>query len=100
MIRSQLNCQLDAMNRRRKAGNEKTPPSARKYFIEFPPHRALTWRITLALDVGRVLEQRQHSFFSIFRESVQVKQLVVRRRGIDFEVSGMKNHSQRRVDGQ
>ena len=100
MVRRQLNCQFDAMDGRRKTRNEKTASRAREYFIKFSSHRSLTWSIALAFDVGGVLKQRQHSFFPIFGESVQVKQLVVSGCRIDLEIASMKNHSQRRVHGQ
>ena len=48
----QLDRQLDAMYRRRKAGNKKSPLGASKYFVKFTPHGALAWRITPTLDVG------------------------------------------------
>ena len=71
-----------------------------EHFVELPPHRALAGRVAFALDVGRILEQRQHAGLAVFGEGVQIEQPVVGGRGIDFEVAGMNDHAQRRVDGE
>ena len=63
-------------------------------------HGAFARRVALALDVGRILEQRQHAFFAVFGEGMQVEQPVVGGRGIDLEIAGVDDHAQRRVDRQ
>ena len=92
--------QLDAMDGGRKTGDEQPPLGVREDFVKLPPHRALARRVALALDVGRVLEQRQHAGLAVLGEGVQIEQPVVGRRGIDFEIAGMNDHAQRRVDRQ
>ena len=68
--------------------------------FKFCAHRAFTGRITAALNVGRVLEQRQHALFAVLGKGMQVEELVVRRRRVDLEVAGMNHHAERRVNRQ
>ena len=72
----------------------------RKHFVKLAPHRPLARSVSLALDVGRILKQRQHAFFPVLRERMQVEQFVVGGSGIDLEIAGVNHHAQRRVDGQ
>ena len=69
-------------------------------FIKFAPHRTLARRVTFALNVSRILKQRQDALFSILREGVQIKQMVVGGRGIDFEVSRVNDDAERGGDGK
>ena len=92
--------QLDAVNRRREAGDEQAPLGAGKHFFELAAHGAFARRVALALDVGGILQQRQHSFFAILGETVQIEEAVVGRRWIDLEVAGMQHDAERRVDGE
>src|ERR1700733_538370 len=68
--------------------------------VKLAPHGALTGRVTFALDVGGILKQRQDALFAVFGENVQVEQMVVGRRGIDFEVAGVNDHAQRSMNRQ
>ena len=88
------------MNRRREAGDEQPPFGAGKDLIKLAPHRALAGRVAAALDVGRILQQRQHAFFAVLGEGVQIEQPVVGRRGINLEIAGVDHDAQRRVDRQ
>src|SRR5581483_633895 len=92
MLPGQFDRQLDAMYGRRKAGDKEPLFSSREHLVELPPHRALAGRVAPALHVRGILKQRQHSFFAVLGKRVQVKQLVVRGRGIDLEVAGVNNH--------
>ena len=92
--------QLDAMNRRREAGDEQAPLGADKDFFKLAMHRAFAGRVALALDVGRILQERQHAFFAVLGKAVQIEQAVVGGRGIDLEIAGMQHHAERRVDGE
>ena len=95
-----LDRQLDAMDRGRETRDEQAPLGVREHFVKLPPHRALARRVAFALDVGRVLEQRQHSGLAVLGEGVQIKQAVVGGRRINFEIAGVNDHAQRSVDGQ
>ena len=88
------------MYRRREAGDEQLALGARENLLEACTHRAFAWRVARALDVGRILEQRQHALLAVLGEGVQIEEPVVGRRGIDLEVAGMDQHAHRRMDGQ
>ena len=96
----QFHGQLDAVNRRRETGDEQAPLGAGENFVKLAADRALAGRVSFALDVGGILQQRQHAFFAVFGEGVQVEKFVVGGRGIDFEIAGVDDHAQRRVNGQ
>ena len=100
MLAGHFHRQLDAMNGRRETGDEQPPLGAREDFVELAAHRALARRVALALDVGRVLQQREHALFAVFGKGVQIEEPVVGRRGIDFEVAGVNDDAQRRVNGE
>src|ERR1700680_1558199 len=72
----------------------------RKYFVKFAAYSTLTGRVSLALDVGRILEKRQHALFPGLRERVEVEKSIVGRRGIDLEIAGMNDHAERSVYGE
>ena len=92
--------QLDAMDRRREAGDEQPPLGRGEDLLELGAHRALAGRVAVALDVGRILEQRQHALFAVLGEGVQIEEAVVRGRGIDLEVAGVNQRAHRRVNRQ
>src|SRR5258708_6133934 len=100
MLARHVNRQLDAMNRRREARDKQTPLGADKHLFKLAMNRALTWRVTLALDVSRILQESQHSLFAVLRKTVQIKQPVVSRSRVNFEVARMQHHAKRGVDGQ
>src|SRR5438132_7508762 len=92
--------ELNAMNRRRKTRNKQPALGAGKNFIELAAHGSLTGRVAFALNVGAVLKQGQHAFFTVFGKSVKIKEPVVCGRGINFEVTGVNDHAEGRVDRQ
>ncbi len=94
VLMCQFHGQPDAMNGRRKAGNEQPPLGLRENFIKLPAHRALARRVSFALNVGRILKQRQDALFAVFGEGVQIEKMVVGGRGIDFEIAGMNDDAQ------
>ena len=96
----ELDREIDAVNRRRKAGNEKPPLGVGEYFVELSSYGALAGRVSLALDVGGILEQSQHAVLAVFGEGVQVEKFVVGGRGIDLEIAGVNDDAERRVDGE
>ena len=71
----QFDGQADAMNGRRKTGNEQPPLGVRKNFVKLAPHGSLAGRVALALDVGRILKQRQHALLAVLGEGVQIERV-------------------------
>ena len=69
-------------------------------FVELAADGALAGRVSPALDVGGILKQREHAFFAVLGEGVEVEELVVGGRGIDFEVAGMNHHPERAMDSE
>src|ERR1700722_3930603 len=57
-------------------------------------------RISLALDVGRILQERQHPFFAVFGKTVQIEQSIISRRWINLEISRVQYDAERRMDSQ
>ena len=94
----QLDRQTDAVNGRGETRNEKAALSVREDFIKLTAHRALTGGVSLAFDIGRILKQRQHALFSVLSEGVQIEEMIIRGRGIDFEIARMDNYAERRVN--
>src|SRR5208282_87881 len=52
-----VNGQLDAVNRRREAGDEQTAFGAGKNLLKLAADRALAWSVAFALDVGGILQE-------------------------------------------
>ncbi len=69
-------------------------------FVELAANRALAGRVAFALDVGGILKQRQHAVLAVLGEGVQVEKFVVGGRGIDFEIAGVNDDAERRVNGE
>ena len=69
-------------------------------FVELAADGALAGRVSLALDVGGILKEREDAFFAVFGEGVQIEKLVVGGSGIDFEIAGVNDYAERRVDGE
>ena len=92
--------EIDAVDRRREAGDEEPALGVGENFVELAADGAFAGRVSLALDVGGILKQREHAFFAVFGEGVQVEELVVGGRGIDFEIAGVDDDAERRVDGE
>ena len=72
----------------------------REDLVEARDDGALAGRVAGALDVGRVLQQRQHAALAVFGEGVQVEGLVVERREIDLEVAGVDDDADGRFNGE
>ena len=100
VLKGHLQRQLDAMDRRREARDKQPLFGAGENLLEAGANGAFTGRVALALDIGRVLEERQHTFFAVFGEGVQIEEPVVGRRRVDLEVSGVDQDAERRVNGQ
>src|SRR5581483_8828570 len=94
MLPGKFDGELDAMNGRRKTGDEQPPFGARENLIEFPTNGSFTGRINVPLHVSGILQQGQNAFLAVFGKSVQVKQAIVSGRWIYLEVAGMNHNSQ------
>src|SRR6266853_2823503 len=100
MLARHVNRQLDAVNRRRETRNKETSLGADKHLFKLAMNRALTRRVTLSLDVSRILQESQHSLFAVLRKTVQIKQTVISGSRVNFEVARMQHHAKWGVDGQ
>ena len=92
--------QLDAMDGRREAGDEQPAFGPREDLVELAAHGAFAGRVAGALDVGGILEQRQHAFFAVLGEGMQVEEAIVGRSRVDLEIARMNNDAERRMDRQ
>ena len=100
MLVRQFHRQPDAMDGRREARNKQPPLGVRENFVKLPAHGALAGRVSLALNVSRILKQREHALFAVFGEGVQIEQMIVGWGGIDLEIAGVNDHAERSVNRQ
>jgi len=100
MLVGELHGEIDAVDGRRKAGNEKPLLGVGENLVELAADGALAGRVSLALDVGGILKQRQDAVFAVFGEGVQIEELVVGGRGVHFEIAGVDDYAERGVDGE
>src|SRR5207245_11326392 len=63
---------LNAMNGGSEAGKNHAPRRRAAQFLNSRNDGALGWRESRPLHVGRVAEERQHAFASVFRESTTI----------------------------
>src|SRR5579864_3092533 len=98
VIISKLDGQLDAMNARGEARDEEPLVDTCKDFIKLAAHGALAGCIAGALDIRGVLKQGKHALFAILGEAVQVEETIVGGRGVNFEIAGVNDHPERRVN--
>src|SRR5580693_3123019 len=66
ILESLIDRQLDAMDRRREARDEQAAVRGGEDLLKFGPYSAFAGRVALALDVGRILKERQHAFLAVF----------------------------------
>src|ERR1035441_8130466 len=92
--------ELDAVDRGREAGDEQAPLGADKYLFKLAADRALAGCVALPLDIGGILQQKQHTFFAVLGETVQVEEAVVGGCWVDFEVAGMQHNAEGRGGGE
>ena len=71
-----------------------------KNFFEFGADGAFAGRISATLDVGGILKEREHAFFTVFGKSVKVKKLIISWCGVDFKISGVDDNADGRMNGQ
>ena len=100
VLMGEFDGEVDAVNRTGEARNEEAALGVREDLVELAADGALAGRVSLALDVGGILKKRQHALFAIFGEGVQIEKLVVGGRRIDFEITGMDDDAERRVNGE
>ena len=92
--------EVDAVDRTGEAGDEEAALGVGENFVELAADGALAGSVSLALDVGGILKEREHAFFAVFGEGVEIEKLVVGGRGIDLEIAGVDDYAERRVDGE
>ena len=92
--------EVDAVDGTREAGDEEAALGVGEDFVELAADGALAGRVSLALDVGGILKEREHALFAVFGEGVQIEELVVGGRGIDLEIAGVNDDAERRVNGE
>src|SRR3989338_677199 len=88
---------LDARNVGGEGCHEKSAPAVAKDLLEVSAHLALGRRVALALDVGGVRQQQQNPSFTVGGEPLEIEELSVDRRVVDFEVARMDDSSHRSV---
>src|SRR5579864_1255821 len=98
VIIGKLDGQLDAMNTRGEAGDEEPLVHPSKDFIKLAAHGALAGCVAGALDIGGVLKKCKHALFAILGEAVQVEETIVGGRGVNFEIAGVNDYPERRVN--
>ena len=91
---------LHAMDAAGEGGHDDTAAAARKYFGKGFPDIFLGEGVALALHVGGIGQQRQHTGLAVARQAGQVGQLAIDRGMVDLEVAGMDHDPFRRGDGQ
>ena len=90
----------NAVDGGREAAEEELLFGLRKDLVQARNDGAFAGRVAGALDIGGVLQEREHAAFAVFGEGVQVKGLVIERRKIDFEIAGVNDDADGRVDGE
>src|SRR5215472_16543788 len=100
MLECHFSDELDAMNRGRETGDEEATPGAGEYFFKSRSHGALAGRVSRTLNIGRVLQQKQHAFLTVLGKLMEVEENSIRRRGVDFEIARVNYYTQRRMDSQ
>jgi hypothetical protein len=71
----QFHRNADAVDGRREAGEEELLLGLREDLVEPRNHGAFAGRVAGTLDVGRVLQQRQHAPLAVLGKGVQVEGL-------------------------
>ena len=71
-----------------------------EHVLQARPHGAFAFGVAGTIDVGRIRHQQQHAALAVVGQRVQIEQLVVGGRRIDFEIAGVDDHAERRGDGQ
>ena len=100
MFAGEFKRDANAIDRRREAAEEELLLGLRENFVQAGNDGAFAGRVAGALDIGGVLQKGEHAAFAVFGEGMQVEGLVVERREIDFEVAGVDDDADRRVDGE
>ena len=63
-------------------------------FVELAADGAFAGGVSLALDVGGVLKEREDAFLAVFGKGVEIEEFVVRGRGVDLEVPGVNDYAE------
>ena len=91
---------LQPMNRRTEAGDEQTVLGAVENIFETRADGAFGIRIARPVGVGRIGEQQQHAALAVVGEGVEIEELVVGGRRVDFEIAGVDDDAEGRSNRQ
>ena len=95
-----INHLLDAVNRRREAGQNHAARRRAAQLFDAWHDDALRRRETRALDVGGIAEKSQHAFAAILCKSMQIESRAIDRRLVDLEIPSMNHYADRRSNRQ
>src|SRR5579872_6694997 len=84
----------------RKTRDKQSPFCTREHLVKLAPYRSFAWGVALAFNVGRILKQGQNTLFAVLGKRVEIKHLVVGRRGVGLEIAGVNQYAERRVNGE
>jgi hypothetical protein len=100
VLARQIEGDLDAKDGGREAGEEELLLGLREDFVEAGNDGAFAGRVAGALNIGRVLQQGEDAALAVLGEGVQIEGVVIERGKIDFEVAGVDDDADWRLDGQ
>ncbi len=69
-------------------------------FVELSSYCTLAGRVAFALNVGGILKEGEDAGFAVFGEGVQIEEMIVGGSGIDFEIAGVDDDAERRMNGE
>ena len=90
----------DAVDGGGEAAEEQLAFGSRENLVQARANSPLAGRVAGAVDVGRVLQQRQHTALAVLGKRMEIERLAIRRRKIDLEVARVDHHSDRRFNCQ
>ncbi len=80
---------LQAVDRRAEAGDHQAARRAHEQIFQARADGAFAFGVAGAVDVGRIRHQQQHAALAVFGQSVEIEELVVGGRGVDFVIAGV-----------
>ena len=91
VLGGQIQNLLQAVNGGAEAGDHQPARGADEQILQARTHRALALGVAGPVHVGRIGHQQQHAALAVIGQRVQVEELVVGGRGIDFEIAGVND---------
>ena len=96
----QIEDQLDAVDGGTEAGDHYPALGAVENLFHARADGALALGEAGAVGVGGIGEQQQDAALAVVGEGVEIEQLVIGGSGVDLEIAGVNDHSERRGNGQ